>query len=125
MSHPCLEDSVSNLWPKLSPPWKILHAELDHSARHREVSKTFPYAQKDRATPLPSTPQCNALVSQPTEQCFVDFVGLYWAYTLADKAMRSLRRSVLSAIAYISGWLGDVFSRKTCRRAFPRSRVSI
>lgn len=65
-----------------------VHAELDHSARHKEVSKTFPYAQKDRATPLPSTLQC-ALVSQPTEQCFVDFVGLYWAYTLA----------VLSAIA--------------------------
>lgn len=78
-----------------------VHAELDHSARHKEVSevsKTFPYAQKDRATPLPSTLQC-ALVSQPTEQCFVDFVGLYWAYTLADKAMRSLRKSVLSAIA--------------------------
>ena len=76
-----------------------VHAELDHSARHKEVSKTFPYAQKDRATPLPSTRQCNALVPQPTEQCFVDFVGLYWAYTLADKAMRSLRKSVLSAIA--------------------------
>lgn len=81
-----LEDSTS------------VHAELDHSARH---SKTCPKinAQKDRATPLPSTLQCNALVSQPTEQCLVDFVGLYWVYTLADKAMRSLRRSVLSAIA--------------------------
>ena len=90
MSHPCLEGSVSNLWPKLSPPWTILRGlcmlNSTHSARHKEVSKTFPKinSQKDRATPLPSTLQCIALGSQPTEQCFFDCVGLNWAYTLAD-----------------------------------------
>ena len=87
-----------------------VHAELDHSARHKEVSKTFPYAQKDRATPLPSTLQC-ALVSQPTEQCFVDFVGLLGLYTGRLTYAKLTQKYVVCNC--LSGWLGyDLFFRQ-------------